>query len=320
VTIALAALVAFAIAAPHVLRLERTSASLAASIWLGALALRALTAVFCALFVVLYLPATELFRLITHWCWHAVVPLVATHLPLDGHALGDVALIAPAFVLAASACSVAVGLWRAGRRVRLLLRRAVVGPGPAESLVLADGDVLVAAAGLRRPRVVVSAGALITFDDEELAASLEHEHGHIVRCHRYVLVFAELCRSLARFLPGTRAATGELVFHLERDADGYAVARTNDPAALASAICKASESAAFGAAALALGGGAVSRRIRLLLDGDAGPQRRRRELPLRALLAAMVVLVALSATALPAAAHAGYHTARSASTVHPCPD
>jgi len=61
--------------------------------------------------------------------------------------------------------------------------------------------VLVAAAGLRKPRVVVSAGALLNLDDEELAASLDHEHGHIVRRHRYVLVAAELCRALARLFP-----------------------------------------------------------------------------------------------------------------------
>jgi bla regulator protein blaR1 len=318
VTAALATFVVAALAAPHALRLERASAGLAASIWLAALALRALTAVFCALFVVFYLPATELFAAVTHWCWHAVLPLIATHLPLDGHALGDVAVIAPASVLAASALSVTVGLWRAARRVRLLLQRAVVGPGPAQSLVLADSDVLVAAAGLRRPQVVVSAGALMTFDDEELAASLEHEHGHIARRHRYVLVLAELCRALARFLPGTRTAGRELVFHLERDADRYAVARAHDPAALASAICKASESAAFSAPALALGGGVVSRRIRLLLDGEAGPQRRR-ELPLRAFATAMVALVALSVVALPGAARAGYDEAGSASTPRHCP-
>jgi bla regulator protein blaR1 len=184
--------------------------------------------------------------------------------------------------------------------------------------VLADGEVLVAAAGLRRPQVVVSAGALMTLDDQELAASLEHEHGHIERRHRYVLVMAELCRALARFLPGTRKAAMELVFHLERDADRYAVARTNDPAALASAICKACESSAFGAPALALGGGVVPRRIRLLLDGEANPQSRR-EVPLRALASVMVALVALSAGTLPAAAHAGYHQTGTASTVRHCP-
>lgn len=57
-------------------------------------------------------------------------------------------------------------------------------PDPRESLLLADATVLVAAAGLRKPRVVVSAGALLNLDHEELAASLDDEYGHIVRRHR----------------------------------------------------------------------------------------------------------------------------------------
>jgi Zn-dependent protease with chaperone function len=318
VTYALAGLVIAVIGAPHVLRLESAAPGLAAFIWLAALALRGLAAVFCAIFVVLFLPTTQLFSLITHWCWHAVVPYVAAHLPLDGHALGDLALLMPAFVLAVSVLWVLVGLWRAASRVRLLLRRAVVGPGPQESLVLADGEVLVAAAGLRRPRVVVSAGALVAFDEEELAASLEHERGHIARRHRYLLVSAELCRALGRFLPGTRTAARELLFHVERDADRYAIARRHDPAVLASAICKAAQGPAVAVPAMSLGGnGVVTRRTRLLLESET-PARSRRERSLRALATAMVALVLVSVAALPSAAHAGYHQAADARGVQHC--
>ena len=317
-TLALAAVVIAAIGLPHVLRLERASPGVSMCIWLAALALRALTATFSAVFVVLYLPTTDLFRLVTHWCWHAVLPFIAAHLPLDGHSLGDAALVMPAFVLAASMLWVVVGLWRASRGVRLLLRRAVVGPGPEESLVLADDSVLIAAAGVRRPRVVVSAGALLTFDDEELAASLAHERGHIARRHRYVLVAAELLRALARFVPGTRTAARELVFHLERDADRYAVAHDHDPAVLASAICKGAEKT-FAAPTTALGGGVVSRRIRLLLNGpETAPAKGDRSL--RALVGVMVALVVLSSAALPAAAHAGFHQAGAAQEVRHCAD
>jgi Zn-dependent protease with chaperone function len=316
-TIAVAGVVVAAIGVPHLLRLDRASPALGATIWLSALLLRALTALFTLLFLVLYLPATELFSLVTHWCWHAVIPVVATHLPLNGHAFGDLAVMLPAFVLAASMLSVVVGLWRAARRVRRLLARAVLGPGPGRSLVLADGDVLVAAAGLRKPRVVVSAGALLAFDDEELAASLEHEHGHIARRHRYLLVAAELCRALARFLPGTRRAARELVFQLERDADRYAIARRHDPIALASAICKAATAEETRPVALALGGGVATRRVQLLLDDDA-PQRRRRELPLRVLACAMVSVTLVGAAALPAAAHTGYHVASATPLVEHC--
>jgi hypothetical protein len=52
VTVAFAGLVLAAIGAPHLLRLESAPPGLAAFIWLAALALRALTAVFCAIFVV----------------------------------------------------------------------------------------------------------------------------------------------------------------------------------------------------------------------------------------------------------------------------
>lgn len=316
-TLALAMLVTTAVCAPHLLRLESSPPAVAATIWFSALALRALGTVFCAVFVVFYLPTTELFSLITHWCWHAVVPFIAAHLPLDGHGLGDAALVTPAFVLAISTLSAAAGLWRAARRVRRLLAAAVVGPGPRESLVLADGEVLVAAAGLRRPRVVVSAGALLKLDDEELAASLDHEQGHIARRHRFVLVAAELCRALARFLPGTRVATRELAFHLERDADGYAVTRCNDPLALASAICKAAQRRGSVAVAMALGGAAVSRRIRLLLDADESP-RPPRNLPLRLLACAMVTMAIAGVGALPAAAHAGLHQAAAVPALEHC--
>lgn len=89
----------------------------------------------------------------------------------------------PAVALALSALSVVFGLWRAARSVKALLASRKIGPGPRDSIVVEDGGLLVAVAGLRRPRVLISAGA--AFDDEELGASLEHEHGHIQRRHRF---------------------------------------------------------------------------------------------------------------------------------------
>ena len=47
-----AALLTAAICAPHLLRLERVSPGSAAAVWMGALSLRALAAVFSAIFVV----------------------------------------------------------------------------------------------------------------------------------------------------------------------------------------------------------------------------------------------------------------------------
>ena len=315
---ALAAVLCLAIAVPHGLRLESSSPVAAATVWLSALLLRALTAVFAALYVIVALPATGLFDAVTHWCWHTVVPVLATHLGLDGHAFGDAALVVPALLLTASVLSVAFGLWKAARAVARLVQRAGVGEGPRNSVIVGDGDVLVAAAGLRRPRVLVSAGALTSFDDEELDASLEHEQGHIARRHRYVLVLGELCRALGRFFPGTRAAARELAFHLERDADHFALRRHHAPAALASAICKAAQRPTT-APSTALSGGGVTRRIRELLevDGDAVAGRGRL---LRGLAIGMATLVVALGAALPSATVAAVKQAQTTADVRHCAD
>jgi hypothetical protein len=50
----------------------------------------------------------------------------------------------------------------------------VVGRGADETLVVADGAMMVAVAGLIRPKVVGSSGALLGLGDGELAASGDH--------------------------------------------------------------------------------------------------------------------------------------------------
>jgi len=316
-TLLIALLAGTAITAPHLLRLERAHPATAAVIWLAAVCLRALVALFVVLFFVFYAPTTALFELITRWCWHTALPLVTPHLGLSGHDVGDLALLAPVLALAVSLLSVCLGLWRAAHAISRWVRRTSIGPGPQESLIVGEHDIVVAAAGLRRPRVIVSAGALISFDDEELAASLAHERGHIARRHRFALVVAEVSRSLARMLPGTRRAVSELIFHLERDADRWALERMHDPMALASAICKAARpTTPASGALLALGGGAVTRRVRQLLEATAVPGRRLR---LDVVALAMVTLVIGLGAALPPATLAGIDAAQSGTARH-CPD
>jgi hypothetical protein len=120
---------------------------------------------------------------------------------------------------------------------------------------------------------VVSAGALTSLDDGELYAGLDHERGHIDRRHRWVLVAAAVLRGLARPLPGTRAAAEELAFHLERDADRFALRRDNEPLDLATAICKAAGGANLGVTAMALNGGGAARRVRQLLESSDATSR-----------------------------------------------
>ena len=303
-TLAFAAVIVAAIVLPHVLGFERSSPAAAATVWFCALALRALTIVAAAVFIVLVLPTTALFSLVTHWCWHTVIPLISSHLGLDGHSLGNAAVILPGFMIAASLLSVAFGVARAARKVRAFVRQAELGPGPEGTVMVGGDDVVVAVAGLHKPRVLVSAGALLALDDDELAASLDHERGHIERRHRFVLVLAHFLRAVGRPLPGTTLAMQELNHHLERDADGWAIAHRHDPLALASAICKAATAAVAPAGvATALGGGAATRRVRELIDRDGahGPAR-----GVRALAALMVAITLAAAAAVPvAAANAG---------------
>ena len=313
-TYAFAAALVVAMALPHVLRLERSAPGAAAAVWLSALVVRALSVLAVTVYVAVVFPGTQLFDAITHWCWHTVLPLVAAHLGLDGHDVGAAAIVVPAVVLALSVLSVTFGVWKAARAVGRLLQRTAIGQGPRDSVIVGDGNVLVAAAGLRRPRVVVSAGALTSFDDAELAASLEHEHGHIERRHRYLLIVAELCRAIARFLPGTRRAACELRIHLERDADRFALSRQHEPLVLASAICKAADGRST-VPMLALGGGGVARRIRELLDLPP-PSRRGRGL--RCLAGVMAGVALALAAALPTATVAAMERVDGSSSVRHC--
>ena len=319
--VAIAALVGATIAVPHLLRLERASPAVASTVWLSALLLRALAGVFLAVFIVLYAPTTALFDALTHWCWHTVLPVLTTHLGLDGHRVGDVATIVPGLFLAGSLVSMAYGLARTLRSVRSWLRRAQVGAGPRDSVVVADREVVLAAAGLRRPRVVVSAGALVRLDDDELAAGLAHERGHIARRHRFVALLADGSRALGRMIPGTRRAAQELVFHLERDADRWAVTHARqDPCTLASAICKAAVPSTPRHAAVSslAGSGRISERLRQLLDaGAAGPGRLQR-VASRALAAGMATLALTLVVMSPAAIAAGIRTATAAPPVEHC--
>lgn len=301
-TVALAVAVAAAIAVPHVARLDVFSPASAVVVWFCALVLRALATIGVAVFAFVALPATELFSLVTHWCWHAVLPVGAAHLGLDGHSLGDAAIILPAFLLTASLAWVALGILRAARAVRSFVRQSELGPGPAGTVMVGGPDVVVAAAGLHRPRVVVSAGALITLDDDELAASLDHERGHIERHHRFVLLMGQFLAALGRPLPGTRTAMRELAYQLERDADAFAVRRRHDPLALASAICKAAVGSVGGttAVATALGGeGPASRRVAQL--AGSSPAGRATRLT-TILTAGMVALTIASVVGLPVVA------------------
>jgi hypothetical protein len=278
------------------------------------LALRALAAMFVVLYLAFYLPGTTQFASLTHWCWHTVLPLLAAHLGVNGHEVADAATIAPGLLLVVSLLSVAFGVFRAARAVRTLLGRDTLGPGPSDSVIVAGPDVMLAAAGLTHPLVVVSAGALLELDDEELAAGLDHEQGHIARRHRFLLVFGELCRGVGRLIPGSRRALNALTFHLERDADQWALRKRHDRLALASAICKSAGAAAIAdpgappignAPATSLSRAGTAERLTELIEDASTARSGPRMWALNLLAVALVSSTVLTAALLPSTALAG---------------
>lgn len=293
--------------APHVLPRSGLRPVTAIAMWTTVLGLRAAVSVVGAFACVLYLPSTAPFRAVSDWCVHAAVPLLPRHVGLSGHSLGDAASFAPAVALLILTASAAFGAVKALRGAAEWLGRHTVGDGPSRSIIVGDSEVIVATAGIARPKVVISAGALLDLDDAELEAGLEHEWGHVRRGHRTLTLASTGLLAASRLLPGGRKAFENLQFHLERDADDYAVRRTGDPLALASAICKTAASGG-GVPPLAmasLAGANTAERLKLLLDRDGGRGRGCRHDALASVVAGSAVLLAGALLiALPELVHA----------------
>jgi Peptidase family M48 len=302
-TQALAAIVVTGILLPHVLRLQRVPPTTAIVLWLSGLALRALAAVLAAIYVLYFLPRTGLFVELSHWCGR--LPVMGHQLNAEGHTVADIALHLPGIALVASLLYDSARTAREVRAARRLVRQAV-GRGPRNSLILGGPQVTFAVAGLAHPRVLVSAGALTTLDDDELTAGLDHEQAHIARRHRFVMLFALGCRALGRAIPGCDRSVRELVFHLERDADRWALRRHDDRLALASVICKSADVPTLPRALSNLGSVGAPERLRQLIDDPPAPGvARLSRAGLRALATLMLLCTLVLAATVPAAAVAG---------------
>jgi hypothetical protein len=312
-SIALAAL----LLVPNALRLERARPGVAAALWLSSLVLRALLVTLAAVSLLALVPGTLPFELAAGWCWKTVLPIVDVELYVSGVRLVQGAIIAPMLVLVGWALLRVVQIARSHRFVRQRFSSGSLGQGPLGSVIVGGPDVMLAAIGLVRPTVVLSAGALARLDDEELEAAIAHEQGHIYRQHRWWIALAEVCASVARMLPGTNNALRQFKFHVERDADHWAVARTGNPLALASAICK-STLAINGRGVLALGGVGAVDRVDQLLDASPDGRMDSAGQKLSATLATVLILTAIAfASAVPTATASGVkHLEQHAPPVH----
>jgi Zn-dependent protease with chaperone function len=303
----LLAAVAAGIVLPHVLHLERVAPVTAISLWLSSLALRAMVTVLAVIYLLFFLPRSELFSALTHWCLDVALPFARADAGVEVHALGDVALFLPGVLLAVSLLWACVATANAARTARRLVQSQALGPGPRDSLIVGGPDVLFAVTGLARPRIVVSAGALACLDDDELGAALDHEQAHITRRHRLLMAVAIALRALGRLLPGSGRAIRELAFHFERDADEWAVRRSNDRLALASVICKAAcpEPPPDPPAVTGLGTLGVRERVSRLLEEEPRRQARSATAAFNGLAVGMVACTLLLVAAVPAAAMSG---------------
>lgn len=240
------------------------SPGLGIAVLLSALALRVALVSSVALLALLALPATSSFQHLSSWCFHTVAPYLSLHIGLNGHAIGHAAVLAPASIIIVMLAAAGFGSWRARLVVRGWIRSNSIGSGPSGSVIVGGSQVLLATTGIRRPQVLVSAGALMSLDDEELSAGLEHERGHVRRGHQFIALVAVVLYGCCRFLPGSRSILDQLQFQIERDADEFALRKTGDPTSLAAAIVKAAAPLDAPGAIHGLGGSDIVDRIEAL--------------------------------------------------------
>lgn len=185
--------------------------------------------------------------------------------------------------------------WRIRRESRRFVDRLSLAgelPGPPGVQLVEDPVPQAFCAGLARPRVYVSTGALERLGAPELRAVVAHEAEHAARRDPLRLFLAHVLSDALFFLPVMRRLCGRYAAVAELAADEAAISATGDAQSLASALLT------FGEIDSALVVGASAERIDHLL-GD----RPRWELPASLLLAAAITVAAVGALIV-AAAHA----------------
>jgi Zn-dependent protease with chaperone function len=153
-------------------------------------------------------------------------------------------------VLAVLGLLMACAAARAGARELLAARGFARAVGASAPQLLPAGDVWVIdharpqafCAGLLRPRVYISTGALAALDDAALAAVIAHEHHHAARRDPLRLASTRVLASALFLLPGLRRVLQRQQALVELGADEAAVVGAGgDRAALASAMLSFSE-------------------------------------------------------------------------------
>ncbi|MFF3749103.1 M56 family metallopeptidase [Streptomyces sp. NPDC002018] len=139
----------------------------------------------------------------------------------------------------------------------------------------------------RRPRIVLSTGAVELLSGAELDAVVEHERAHIAGRHHLVLVAAQSFATVCRGLPLARHLREQIPLLLEMAADDRAL-RRYPHGVLAAAMLEMASGGAVPRGTLAAGGPTVLVRLRRIL----APARRAHP-ALRAAMATTAVMTPL---------------------------
>ncbi len=124
----------------------------------------------------------------------------------------------------------------------------------------------------RRPRIVVSDGALKLLSSRQARAVIEHERGHAHEHHGLVMLPMLGLRKLFAWVPYARLAPVEIASLLEMSADDYS-ARRNDPIHLAGALILMATSGRVPSCAFGAAGNAIPSRVDRLLDKSRNSKR-----------------------------------------------
>jgi len=173
---------------------------------------------------------------------------------------------------------------RSSRRFMRRLRRAGEFAGSPRVLLVDAPEPQAFCAGLLRPRVYLSTGAMDRLNDAELRAVVAHEAEHAARRDPLRLFVAHVLSDALFFLPIMRRLHGRYASLAELAADEAAVGYGGNAQALASALLTFGELDAAGVV------GASAERIDHLLG-----EHPRWELPAALLLGAVITLAALGA-------------------------
>lgn len=204
-----------------------------------------------------------------------------------------------AFAVLALAARSTLRQARASRRFLATLQ--ITGPArsdPSPTFVFADEAPQAFCAGLLRPRIYVSTGAIAALADDELQAVLAHERHH-ARCRDPLrLLVARTASDALFFLPGMRQLADRYAALAELAADRAAVgANAGERRPLAAALL------AFDAATSPAVVAIAPERVDSLLGDTPAWQ-----LPLALIASALVVLTAITVVAV-RLAEASTHTA-----------